>query len=179
MRKKPQAYDLEIPDDDYKMADVMRNEKADFESQNIWLYIGAKQKDPRFAKVGMTMRDMTSRSSYSGDPRFYLFCAFQCKHDTTELQLRKIERDVLSYLDEMYPNKRARHFESQRLSECFHDIDFEEFFFLTHQYLRDHYGKYFQKKCFGEEYALSWEFNSHLPRSEWMPFLRSILILGD
>lgn len=177
MRKKPQAYVLDIPDDDYKMEDVMRNEKADFESQDIWFYIGAELGNPSFAKVGITMGDMSSRSSYSGNPRFYLFCGFQCKHDTTQPQLRKIERDVLSYLDEMYPDKRARHHESQRLSECFYDIDFEEFFFLTHQYLRDHYGRYFQKKGLGEEYALSWEFNPLLDREDWMPFLRSILII--
>ena len=125
MRKPQQTFDLEIPDD-YKLASVLERDRADFESTNIWFYVGADYRDRRFAKVGITMGDLRSRSYSSSNPDYYLFCGFQCKHDTTRADLKNIERDVLSYLDEYYPN-RAPHRESRRLSECFYDINFEDF----------------------------------------------------
>lgn len=104
MRKPQQTFDLEIPDD-YKLASVLERDRADFESTNIWFYVGADYRDRRFAKVGITMGDLRSRSYSSSNPDYYLFCGFQCKHDTTRADLKNIERDVLSYLDEYYPNR--------------------------------------------------------------------------
>uniref|UniRef100_UPI003CFA6F99 hypothetical protein n=1 Tax=Enterobacter cloacae complex sp. 280C5 TaxID=3395861 RepID=UPI003CFA6F99 len=40
MKKPQQMYDLQIPDDDYKMAAVMERDKLNFESPNKWFYIG-------------------------------------------------------------------------------------------------------------------------------------------
>lgn len=174
MRKPQQTFDLEIPDD-YKLASVLERDRADFESTNIWFYVGADYRDRRFAKVGITMGDLRSRSYSSSNPDYYLFCGFQCKHDTTRADLKNIERDVLSYLDEYYPN-RAPHRESRRLSECFYDINFEDFFVDIHQYLHDKHYKHFQIMGFqdGESYALSWLFNSCLPSSVVNHFLNAI-----
>lgn len=61
MRKPQQTFDLEIPDD-YKLASVLERDRADFESTNIWFYVGADYRDSRFAKVGITMGDLRSRS---------------------------------------------------------------------------------------------------------------------
>ena len=135
MRKPQQTFDLEIPDD-YKLASVLERDRADFESTNIWFYVGADSRDSRFAKFGITMGDLRSRSYSTSNPNYYLFCGFQCKHDTTRADLKNIERDGLSYLDEYYPN-RAPHRESRRLSECFYDINFEDFFVDVHQYLHE------------------------------------------
>ncbi|HEA9924697.1 TPA: hypothetical protein RXU73_004352 [Yersinia enterocolitica] len=181
MRKPQQKYDLSIPNDDYKMAAVMEDDKANFESQKIWFYVGADNRDPGFAKVGITMNDMGSRSSYSGNPSFYLFCGFQCKHGTTQAQLRIIEQNVLNYLDEVYPTKRARHIDSQRLSECYYDINFEDFFSLLHDYLHDNHYSNFQIAGFENEigidegYALAWQFNSCLPLEVQKRFRNLIL----
>lgn len=177
MRKIPQTYGLEIPDDDYKMAAVMDNDRANFESQNNWFYVGADERDSSFAKVGITTGDMSSRSSYSGNPNFYLFCGFQCQHNIEKSRLRRIEQNVLSHLDEVYPGKRARHVDSQRLSECYYDINFLDFFICVHEYLLEHHEGDFQTSYFGdnEGYALSWQFNPRLKREVIMRFLRSIL----
>lgn len=95
MRKPPQIYNLEIPDDDYKMAAVMGRDKENFESSNIWFYVGADCRNPSFAKVGITQGDLRSRSYSSANPNYHIFCAFQCTQDTTNAQLKSIERNAL------------------------------------------------------------------------------------
>lgn len=186
MRKTPQIYDLAIPEDDYKMAAVMERDKANFESPNIWFYLGADAINPSFAKVGITMGDLRSRSYSSANPNYYLFCAFQCDQSTTQLQLKSIENSSLNYLDNVFCGdnnltKRACHRESQRLSECYYNIDFQEFFVCLHDYLLDQHGRYFQTAAyvnnhgFEEGYALSWQFNPSLAPHIKTHFLRLIL----
>lgn len=186
MRKPQQIYDLEIPDDDYKMAAVMESDRLNFESPNKWFYVGADSRDPGFAKVGITMGDLRSRSYSSGNPNYYLFCAFQCQQSTTEEQLKKIERSAISYLDDIFcdengQTKRARHMESQRPSECYYDVNFEDFFVLLHDYLMDNHVSYFQTCGFENEvgveegYALAWEFNQHLSQDVKRRFRNMIL----
>lgn len=181
MRKPLQTYNLEIPDDDYKLAEVMERHKANFESPNIWFYVGADSANPSFAKVGITMGDLRSRSYSSSNPNYYLFCAFQCDQGTTKSQLESIERKALAYLDDVFPGTRARHSESQRLSECYYDIDFEDFFVTLHDYLLDNHCSNFQTASFENEvgieegYALAWEFNPCLSRAEQRRFRNLIL----
>ncbi len=186
MKKPQQMYDLEIPDDDYKMAAVMERDRLNFESPDKWVYVGADSRDPGFAKVGITMGDLTSRSYGTNNPNFYLFCAFQCQQSITEEQLKHIERGAISYLDEVFcddfgQTKRARHAESQRLSECYYDVNFEDFFVQVHDYLMDNHVRYFQTCGFENEYggdegyALAWNFSSILKPEAKRYFLRRIL----
>lgn len=184
MRKPQQIYNLEIPDD-YKIAQVMKRDKANFESPNIWFYLGADLRNPNFAKVGITMGDLRSRSYSSANPNYYLFCAFQCDQSTDTKQLTDIENSALSYLDRVFAwdngqTKRVRHMESQHLSECYYDINFDDFFACLHDYLLDHHERYFQsvEYDYGEAlhgYALSCEFNPRLELNDRRRFLRMIL----
>ncbi len=186
MRKPQQIYGLEIPDDDYKMAAVMERDKLNFESPNKWVYVGADSKNPGFAKVGITMDDLASRSYGTNNPNFYLFCAFQLNQSTTVAELKNIEQNTISHLDEVFcdengQTKRARHMESQRLSECYYDVNFEDFFVEVHDYMLDNYGQYFQTAeyvngdGFTDGYALSWNFSSLLKPEVKRYFLRRIL----
>lgn len=183
MKKPEQSYDLKIPDDDYKMAEVMENDKKDFESSDIWVYLAADSTNPSFAKVGITMGDLTGRSYDTGNPNYYMFCAFQCGHKTTQSQLKDIERSVFRHLDEIFTNedgstKRGRFFESGRLSECYYDIDFEHFFVTLHDYLLDKHIRHFSigGYIYGDErYALSMHFNNLLPFHVKTDFLSMIL----
>nr|WP_229915941.1 hypothetical protein [Rahnella sp. LAC-M12] len=151
------------------MKAVMERDKANFESPNIWFYVGADSRDPGFAKVGITMGDLRSRSYSSANPNYYLFCAFQCIQGTSKSQLESIELGALTHLDAVFPNHRTRHMESQRLSECYYNIDFEYFFSCLHDYLHDNHYSNFQTAGFVNElgdddgYALAWEFNPLLP----------------
>lgn len=86
MRKPYQSYDLEIPND-FKTAAVMERDRINFESPNKWLYVGADCRNLNFAKIGITMNDLRSRSYSSANPNYYLFCAFQCQQSTTKEQL--------------------------------------------------------------------------------------------
>ncbi len=111
----------------------MERDRINFESPNKWLYVGADCRNLNFAKIGITMNDLRSRSYSSANPNYYLFCAFQCEQSTTKEQLERIEQCALIYLDDVfrYDNgltKRACHFESGYLSECYYDVDFEDFF---------------------------------------------------
>lgn len=166
MRKPSQAYDLPIPED-YKIATVMQHDKANYESSMIWLYLGAVERHPDFAKIGITMGDLSTRSSSSANPDYHLFCAFQCDQRTTKEQLESIEQSALNYLDNVFgQEKRARHKESQRLSECYYGINFTEFFLSLHDYLLDNHVRYFQTvgyyndQGFEEAYSLSCYFNT-------------------
>lgn len=181
LKKPQQTYDLEIPDDDYKAAWVMEQNKADFESTKIWLYIGADSRNPGYAKVGMTMGDMTTRSTSSASPTYYLFCAFQLRHGTTKQQLLSIENSAFAFLDGVYPGHRERHRESGRLSECYYDINFEDFFSCLHDYLYDNFHNYFQTCGYVNEVgedagsALAWHFSHLLPPEVQRRFLYRIL----
>lgn len=181
MRKPFQEYDLEISDDDYEMKDVMTRDKKNFESQDIWFYVGADSTNPRFAKIGITMGNMASRSYCSANPNYYLFCAFQCRYDTTKQTLKSIEEGALAHLDDVFPNCRARHKESNRLSECYYNIDFESFFLEVHEYLYSNHYTHFQATGFEDEYgidqghALAWEFNPCLSRETQRRFRNLIL----
>jgi len=132
------------------------------------------------------MGDLTSRSYGTNNPNFYLFCAFQCQQSTTEAQLKSIEKSAISYLDGVFcdengQTKRVRHMESQRLSECYYDVNFEDFFVEVHDYLLDNHVSYFQTCGFENEaggdggYALAWEFSSLLKPEVKRYFLNRIL----
>lgn len=172
MKKPYQIYDLPIPDDDHKMAYVMERDKLNFESSKIWIYIGADVKDPTFAKVGMTMSDLSTRSTSTGNSNYFLFCAFQCYHGTSAEQVREIERGAQQYLDYMFgEDKRGRFPETNRPSECYYGINFEDFFFHLHEYLWEHQIRHFPTSCYVSsddpnwEYgsAISWLFNDIVP----------------
>ena len=98
---------------------------------------GTDYLDKTFAKVGMTMGDLTSRSYSSSRPSYYLFCAFKCKEKISLADVKRIENDVLARIDWMhrYPDgssKRMNHFESGALSECFWPVDFFKFYRDVH-----------------------------------------------
>ncbi|TPW45432.1 hypothetical protein FKD06_19425 [Serratia sp. SRS-8-S-2018] len=183
MKKPQQQYDLKIPNDDHKMATVMGNDKKNFESSDIWVYLAADSTNPGYAKVGITMGDLTDRSYDTGNPNYYMFCAFQCDHRTTQSELKGIERSVFRYLDEIYTNedgstKRRCFFESGRLSECYYDIDFKHFFVSLHNYLLEKHIRHFPtgNHFYGDErYALCMHFNNLLPPHVKTEFLNMVL----
>ncbi len=186
MKKPQRSYDLELPvDADYKMEYIYERDKSNFESSYKWLYVGADARNPTYAKIGMTMGNLVSRSYSSANPGFYLFCAFQCDQSTTRAQLEQIERSVLRYLDDLFTDedgktKRVCHFESGRISECYYDIDFESFFISLHEYLYRNHARYFQFSGIESngdivgDY-LDCEFNQHLSRKEINSYIRMIL----
>lgn len=184
VRKPTQTYDLHIPDDDYKAAYVQGRDKANFESPNIWIYLGADIRDPSYAKVGLTMGDLSSRSYSSANPHYHIFCAFQCVVGTTGEQLKRIEEGALAYLDSMFPKRRAYHYESQRLSECYYDIDFEDFFIEIHNYLLDKHPSSFMDVIHVNEidmddgYTLAMEFNPRIPLIDRKKYIELIKRYG-
>ncbi|HGS7174042.1 TPA: hypothetical protein ACMEXL_004615 [Klebsiella variicola subsp. variicola] len=185
MRKPQQKYDLDIPDD-YKMAYVMEGDRTNFESINKWFYLGADFINPRYAKVGITMGNLSSRSYSSANPNYYLFCAFQCDQKTTRTILETIERGALNYLDDQFRSdngqtKRARHFESQRLSECYYGIEFEDFFGCLHSYLLDNHAQHFQIDGYEDEagyncgHSLAMLFNPRLQQDVQSSFRNMVI----
>ncbi|EGK3609084.1 hypothetical protein IOT31_004317 [Escherichia coli] len=166
---------------DYKMQDILSEDKKNFESTKKWLYLGADYVNKNYAKVGITMGDLKSRSYSSANPNFYIFCAFKCKHDITEEQLKRIESEVLKFLDRCYTDddgatKRMSHFESKRSSECYNDIDFMDFFVNLHEELYKNHSNYFLISGFKDEYGddmgefLDCEFNSRIPKHKAYKF---------
>ncbi|WP_024690612.1 hypothetical protein [Pseudomonas tremae] len=129
---------------DYKMEWVWERTKRDIESTEGWLYLGADAVNKSFAKVGLTTGNLQSRSYSSGNPNFYLFCAFKCRHDLSGRELKSIEKGILSVLEERYQyddgsTKRERHYESGSMSECFYNIDFMDFFVSLHYEIYENY----------------------------------------
>ena len=179
MRRKFQPYDREPPvDDDYKAEAIYDRDKDNFESLEKWLYLGADSKNAAYAKIGITMGNLASRSYSSGNPGYYLFCAFKCAASTTKAQLEDIERSVLRYLDGEFTRedgttKREPHFESRRLSECYYDIDFEELFQCLHEYLFKKHDRHFMEGYVGD--FLECEFSSSLSLAEQKSYKRMIM----
>lgn len=171
VRKPTQTYDLPIPDDDYKAAFVQERDKANFESPNNWIYLGADIRNACYAKVGLTMGDLSSRSYSSANPNYHIFCAFQCYLSTSVEQLKGIEEGALAYLDIMFPHCRAYHYESQVLSECYYDVSFKDFFISLHNYLHDYHlnnfmtDQHLNEMDENDGYTLSMLFNPRFPHS--------------
>lgn len=100
MKKPKVTYNLQLnPNADYKMAWIHERDQRNFESLTKWLYLGADLKDSRFAKVGLTMDDLASRSYSSANPNYYLFCAFKCRDNITKAEIENIERSAFEYLE--------------------------------------------------------------------------------
>jgi hypothetical protein len=138
---------------DYKMEFNHNEAKANFESTKKWLYLGANARDSGFAKVGMTKGDLTTRSSSSENPGYYLFCAFKCKSDIEIPTLKAIETRALKHLEGAFTyvngsTKRASHHESGKLSECFYEVNFLDFFIELHYFLYKNYCNYFSLNGF-------------------------------
>ena len=133
-----------VPNCDYKLEHVEQEMQKDLDSVDKWLYLGADYLDQTFAKVGMTMGDLTSRSYSSSRPSYYLFCAFKCKDKISHIDVKRIENDVLSRIDGLHRNpdgssKRMNHFESGALSECFWPVDYLQFYKDVHDTIYDHH----------------------------------------
>lgn len=146
MRRERRFFEFSpfIPNRDYKLAHIEQEMQRDFESVDRWLYLGADYLDSTFAKVGMTMGDLRSRSYSSSRPSYYLFCAFKCKDKISLADVKKIENDVLSRIDGLHRNldgssKRMNHFESGALSECFWPVNFLQFYKDVHDSIYEHH----------------------------------------
>lgn len=186
MKRIKMEYDLELdPFACYKMEYLHDQAKENFESTEKWLYLGANTRDSGFAKVGMTMGDLTTRSSSSESPSYHLFCAFKCRHNIKESELKALEADTLRHLERIFihsdgSSKRAMHSESGRLSECFYDVDFKEFLCELHLYIYENHRNFFTISGFENEYGadegefVDCEFNSRFSRDEINNYIRMI-----
>ncbi|MFA4105751.1 hypothetical protein OQJ40_27095 [Serratia nevei] len=183
MRREFQPYDRELPADaDYKMEAIHQRDKDNFESLEKWLYLGADSKNASYAKIGITMGNLASRSYSSCNPGYYLFCAFKCTARTTQAQLEDIERSVLDYLDGEFTRedgttKREPHFESGRISECYYDIDFNELFWHLHHHLFKKHTNHFIIGCLDgyEGDFLDCKFSSSLSLEKQKSYIAMIL----
>lgn len=122
---------------DYKIDHVEMEARRNYESREKWLYLGADARDSTFAKIELTMGDLSSRSYSSARPSYYIFCAFKCRYYLSKPELETIEEDILSELEYIYSDSdgstaRLDHYESGRPSECFSPIDFQDFFVNLH-----------------------------------------------
>lgn len=147
--KKPQIRDEydwydEHTGRDYKLEQQIHNIRQNFESTTKWLYLGADIKDLNFAKIGITEGDLASRSYSSARPTYYLFCAFKFDYRASREEIKRVENDLLSRIDRLHRDKRGNskrliHFESGQLSECFHPVDFLEFYKDVHSIIYTHH----------------------------------------
>jgi len=187
LKRTKREYDLELdPFADYKMEFVHNESKADFESTKKWLYLGGNARDSGFAKVGITKGDLTTRSSSSESPGYYLFCAFKCRNNIEISKLKAIETSALNHLEGVFvyrdgSTKRASHHESERISECFYDVDFLDFFIELHYFLYVNHSNYFLLSGFNNESGIDdgefidCEFHRRMTREEINKHIRMIL----
>lgn len=187
MKRTKREYDLELdPFADYKMEFIHNESKADFESTEKWLYLGANARDSGFAKVGITKGDLTTRSSSSESPSYYLFCAFKCRRNIEISKLKAIETSALKYLEGLFiyhdgSTKREFHQDSGRISECFYNVNFLDFFVELHYFLYENYCNYFSLMGFDNEAGsddgefIDCEFHRRMTREEINTHIRMIL----
>lgn len=145
---------------DYKTYYLEQIERKNFNSVDKWIYLGSDIVDSSFVKVGLTMGNLTTRSYSSSRPTYYIFCAFKCLPHVSEQELTDIERDVLSRIDDYHRNsdgtsKRMFHYDSGRISECFHPVDFMRFFVDLHQLIYNSYRSRFVCKAYDDGSGLA------------------------
>ena len=144
MKKEKVFLDNFVTSDDYKLEHVETEIRNNFESVERWLYLGRDAVDPNFVKIGLTMGELPSRSYSSANPDYHLFCAFKCKYNISEIELKNVEEEILVRLESIHRNgdgstKRLRHYESGLPSECFRPVDFLEFFIDLHYEIYENY----------------------------------------
>lgn len=144
---------------DYKLEHVEQEAKRNFESTEKWLYLGADILDTNFAKIGMTMGDLASRSYASARPGYYLFCAFKFKHNISAQDVKRVENDVLRKIDCLHRNvdnssKRVVHYESGQLSECFYPVNFFDFYKDVHFEIYNHHRDSFVICGYEDEFGM-------------------------
>ncbi|MYM88930.1 hypothetical protein GTP91_17335 [Rugamonas sp. FT82W] len=187
--RKPRVFvpDDFVSSDDYKLWYSEMETKNNYESLYGWIYLGADAKNKKFAKIGLSMGDLSSRSYSSSNPNYYLFCAFKCRHDISRDRLAIIEREILTKIDELYKNRngssrRMRHYESGALSECFESVDFFNFFKDLHSEIYENYRNDFVTSEWWEDHSVESEgsfvdciFNPKISLKEKNTFIRMIL----
>lgn len=187
MKGKQLEYGLELdPNACYKTEYIHNQSRENFESVVNWLYLGADIRDIGYAKIGLTMGDLSTRSSSPANPNYYIFCAFKCRSNITKLQISEIEKNTLKHLESVFSHdngstKRAPHADSGRMSECFYDVDFIEVFTELHNYIYDNYANYFNLAVFETypgitdgEYVYC-QFNDRISLDETNRYIRMIL----
>ena len=163
---------------DYKMSVVIQDNRRSFASVSKWLYLGADDRDPNFAKVGITEGNLASRSYSSANPRYYLFCAFKFNYKISKEDMEFVENDILSKLENNWcggdgRSKRLRHYESNVLSECFEDVDFINFYQDLHRLIYTYHRDKFEISGYqanefdeGDAEFVTCIFNKRLPKKE-------------
>lgn len=131
-------------DGDHKQEYLEQEAIRNLESTDKWLYLGADDLNNSFAKIGMTMGNLGSRSYSSGSPSFYLFCAFKFRYNISKQKAKQIEDDVLSRIEERHRDvnglsTRMCHYESGQLSECFFPVNFFALFKDLHDVIYSHH----------------------------------------
>lgn len=134
--------------DDYKIEQLVHDTTQNLESVKKWLYLGADISNPNWAKIGITAGDLSTRSYSSANPNYYIFCAFQFNYNVSENLMRWVEAQLLNTLDLEFKDwygqpLRLRHYESGKLSECYHSINFEHFLLSLHDKIYHDHGNYF------------------------------------
>ncbi|MBH1658485.1 hypothetical protein I5V54_07825 [Stenotrophomonas maltophilia] len=168
------------------MASLHEQAKRNFESTDKWIYLGANDRESGFAKVGMTMGDLSTRSSSSESPGYYIFCAFKCRDDISEARLKSVEAGALNYLEGAFTHPdgssaRAVHHESGRVSECFYGVDFMDLFQGLHFYLYNNYRDCFSISSFENEFEVEegefvdCEFNQLISQGRVNEYIRMII----
>lgn len=143
-------FELGFQNRDYKTDQLMHDAFQNLENEKKWLYLGADISNPDWVKIGITAGDLRSRSYSSANPNFFIFCAFQFKHNVTLEEMRKVEMDMhdkfdQDFIKEFGSSKRLHHFESGRPSECYCPVDFSYVFEELHRELFHFYSLYFYK----------------------------------
>lgn len=144
---------------DYKLEHTEQESKRNFESIDKWLYLGADAVDKNFAKIGMTMGNLASRSYSSSRPSYHLFCAFKFRYNISMQEVKRVEVDVLSRIDGLHRNedgssKRMIHYESGVPSECFYPVNFFDFYKDLHDEIYDHHRGSFVISGYENEYGV-------------------------
>lgn len=141
---------------DYKLEWSVQEDQKNWESLEKWLYLGADFKNRGFAKIGITMGDLSTRSYSSANPNYYIFCGFKCRYNISKEKLKCIENDILRkftnfYIDENGDTKRLVHIDSGRLSECFDNVNFIHFLAHLHYELFHNHNSSFITGVFCDE----------------------------
>jgi hypothetical protein len=102
---------------DYKTDYLEREHNRQFNSIEAWIYVGIDTLKAGRFKIGLTTNGLNTRHTSSQNPDYTLLVGFKIKVDTTDSEIKEIEKAVLTEVAKAYPP--IYHYYSGNKSEWF------------------------------------------------------------
>jgi len=112
-----------------------KDERVSSHKSNHWIYVGGDIENINWSKIGMTENGLDTRHRSSQNPSYFIYAAFNIVRGN----VKKIEADLLDYLEDDCVLKRIDHISTGSASECFR-LNPDDMSNIVEGFIEDEYG---------------------------------------